>query len=95
VHGGYAHGGATPVEASVSAGLGVTVRSHDVLGMGWSWDRPYDAALRDQYSLELFYRLQVTQRFAMTPDVQIIFDPSLNPNHDVIGVFGIRGRWEL
>jgi porin len=33
--------------------------------------------LDDQYTAELFYRLQLTQNLAITPDVQLIIDPAL------------------
>jgi porin len=95
LHAGYAHGGATPVKVSVSAGLGVTVRTHDAFGIGWGWNRPHDAGLRDQHDVELFYRFQMTPQFSISPDIQILFNPALNPDHDVIGVFGIRGRLEI
>jgi porin len=41
---------------------------------------------------ELFYMLQLTQRLAITPDVQVVVDPPLNSDEGVIGVFGMRGR---
>ncbi len=41
--------------------------------------------------MEAFYRLQLTQGFRVTPSVQLLFDPALNPDDDFIAVFGMRG----
>jgi porin len=92
LRGGYSEGEAAPLQGAVSAGLGIRFSTHDVLGVGLGWGRPSDRTLNDEYVAELFYRLQLTQRLAITPDVQVIVDPPLNPDEDVIGVFGIRGR---
>jgi hypothetical protein len=35
--------------------------------------------------------LQVT--FAITPDIQVVVDPALNPDQEVIGFFGLRARF--
>jgi len=35
--------------------------------------------LRDEYTIELLYRLNLLQRFTITPDVQVLFHPALNP----------------
>jgi porin len=51
--------------------------------------------LDDYYTAELFYRFQFAQNFAITRDVQLILDPALNPDEDVLWVFGLRGRLTL
>jgi porin len=66
-------------------------RSKDVWGVGAGWGRP-TADTRDEYIAEVFYRLQLTRNMQLTPDFQLIIDPSNNPNDDLIGVFGIRIR---
>ena len=55
-------------------------------------DSTFVQGLDDQYSVELFYRLQLSQNFAITPDVQVIMEPALDPGEDVLGVFGMRAR---
>ncbi len=93
---GYSEGEAPALNASVSAGLGYYVRQRaDVTALGVSWGQPSLGGLNDQYTLEYFYRLQFSQNFALTPDVQLIVNPALNPNEDLIAVFGIRGRLTL
>jgi len=90
---GYSDEGGALLETSVSAGVGYYFReSKDLFGFGLNWGRTPDNELDDQYTAELFYRLQLTQNLAITPDVQLIIDPALNPDEDVIGVFGLRAR---
>ncbi|MEE9149756.1 MAG: carbohydrate porin, partial [Candidatus Tectomicrobia bacterium] len=93
---GYSEGEAPALNASVSMGLGYYVRERaDVTALGVSWGKPSLDGLRDQYTVEYFYRLQLSPNFALTPDVQLILDPALNPNEDVIAVFGLRARLAL
>lgn len=49
----------------------------------------------DQYTAEIFYRFQLTQNLAITPDVQLIIDPALNPDESTIWIFGLRARLAL
>jgi len=37
----------------------------------------------------------VAQNLAITPDVQLIINPALNPNENVLWVFGLRARLTL
>jgi len=48
--------------------------------------------LNDQYTMEVFYRVQLLRVLTLTPDVQILINPALNPDEDLISVFSIRGR---
>jgi hypothetical protein len=41
---------------------------------------------------EVFYTSQATQTLAITLDTQLVGNPALNPNKDVIGFFGLRLR---
>ncbi|MCP4784359.1 MAG: carbohydrate porin [Fuerstiella sp.] len=72
--------------------MGVQRKNKDVAGIGFSWGEPADGSLRDQFTSEAFYRFQLTQFLAITPDVQLIVDPALNPTTDVLALFGIRLR---
>ena len=65
---------------------------HQIAGVGAGWARPTDGDLRDETILEAFYRLQLLPNVRITPDVQVIFDPSNAPEDDVLGVFGLRFR---
>ncbi|MEM7393953.1 MAG: carbohydrate porin, partial [Verrucomicrobiota bacterium] len=54
-----------------------------------------DFGVVEQYSIELFYRVQVTQELQVTPSVQFIVDPAFNLEEDMITVLGLRGRAEF
>jgi porin len=90
---GYAHDGGALLKASLGSGIGYYWNeSKDLLGFGLNWGRPQGDGLDDQYTAELFYRLQVTQNLAVTPDLQLLINPALNPDEDQIWIFGLRGR---
>jgi porin len=89
---GYADGDAALMQTTFSTGLGLQRENRDVAGIGLSWGSPADGTLRDQFTSEFFYRFQLTQFLAVTPDVQLIVDPALNPNTDVLALFGVRLR---
>lgn len=89
---GYADGDASLMQTTLSTGIGLRRTNNDVAGIGISFGKPADGTLRDQFSSEGFYRAQLTQYLAVTPDVQLIADPALNPNQDVLALFGIRIR---
>jgi porin len=42
--------------------------------------------------MELFYRINLTEQFTVTPDIQLVKNPAQNPTEDTIWVFGIRAR---
>jgi len=90
----YSASAATLAEQMISSGMGWTPprRTDDLAGGAFAWGRPSNGRLRDQYVAELFYRLQVTPEFQLTPDLQFILDPSRNPQDDFIVVFGMRAR---
>ena len=67
----------------------------DRIGIAGWWGEPSDSSLRDEYGLEVFYRVQLTRTLQVTPDVQLIFDPALDPTHDVAFIGGLRARLEF
>jgi porin len=102
---GYADGGGSLLQKSVSIGAGYTpggiesLGSGSQLGFGANWGQPNDevfgSGLDDQYAIEAYYRLQVTEELSITPDVQLLINPALNPERDTIWVFGLRARVAL
>jgi porin len=97
LRGGLAEDGGSLLESSVSTGFGYqAVRGGDVLGVGFNWGEPntttFGPGLDDQFTTEVFYRLQVTPNFAITPSIQLLIDPALNQEDDTIGIFGVRAR---
>jgi porin len=94
---GYTEDGGSLLEASVSAGVGVhPIRGNDLLGLAVNWGRPnentFGPDLDDQYAVELFYRYQLTENIAITPDIQWLINPALNPEDDSLFLAGVRGR---
>ena len=93
-------GGSALWERSLSTGFGYYMKKRsDLLGLGLNWSRPsgktFTPGLRDQYTAEFFYRIQLSQNFAITPDVQLLIDPALNPAEDQIWIIGVRARLAL
>ncbi len=89
---GYSDGDAALMQTTFSTGIGLKRENNDVAGVGVSWGKPSAGSLRDQFTSEAFYRFQLTQYLAVTPDVQLIVDPALNPTVDVLAFFGVRLR---
>ena len=48
--------------------------------------------LPDQTTVELYYRIQMWEELAITPDIQYIRNPALNPDASSTWVFGLRAR---
>ena len=44
-------------------------------------------------TLEAFYRIHITPQMHVSPDIQLIIDPSENPDRHVIAVLGLRVRF--
>lgn len=95
--GGLSDGNATLFEVDAAAGFGIAFdtrhrAARDVLGIGASWGKPANDALREQYTGELFYRFQLVERVALTPSLQYIRHPAADPMRDDAVLFGLRTR---
>jgi porin len=96
VRGGWSDGDAPIYNQTYTAGfLRKFRRNADKLGLAVNWGDPPDDDLRSQTTGELFYRVQLAQNLAITPSVQMLYHPSLNPDDDVLWVFGLRMRLTL
>lgn len=95
IRAGYSEGGAALMRRSVAAGLGVRILDRDVAGVALAWGDPSDTTLRDQTTLEAFYRRQLNDVLAITPSGQVIQDPALDPDEDRIFVLSLRVRKAL
>lgn len=89
---GYADGDAALMQTTLSTGIGLRRNNNDVAGIGISFGQPADNALGDQFTSEAFYRFQLTQFLAVTPDIQLIGNPALDPSKDALALFGLRLR---
>lgn len=90
--GGWSHGWI--VDRSFTAGIGWRPfpEYSDLFGIGAGWSRPTNDALDTQTTAEVFYRYHLTPQFAVTPNLQLIFNPSLNPEENRLWTAGLRFR---
>jgi porin len=100
VRAGYADDGGGLLETTLSTGFGYQRRpADDLLGVGLHWGEPSESSfgpgLSDQFVAEVFYRWQISKEIALTPDLQYIQDPALNPDQSSVWVFGLRARLVL
>jgi porin len=67
-----------------------------LVGVGLNWSQPSSdtlgPGLDDQYTAEVFYRVQILKTLTITPDVQLFFNPALNPSENLIAIYGLRAR---
>ncbi len=92
LRGGWSDGWA--IERNLTGGFGwrPSAEYSDLLGFGVGWAAPANEMLDDQYTAEAFYRYHLTPNLAITPDVQYIADPTLNPDVDSMWVGSLRMR---
>jgi len=99
IRGGYTEESGSLLEKSATAGVGYQpVPQRGVVGLGLNWGKPNQvsfAGAGDQYTTELFWRYQLTRELAVTPSLQYIKDPALNPAEDDLWAFGLRLRLAL
>jgi porin len=73
-----------------------TVPGGNQLGVAYNYGLPnentWGPGLDDQQTLEVFYRIQLWKEIAVTPDIQYIRNPDLNPVDDSLWVYGLRVR---
>ena len=97
VRGGYAEDAGSLLQKSLSLGIGYQTEAFDgLLGAAFNWGEPNETTfapgLDDQYALEMFYRVPMSRRLALTVDTQYIKDPAINPFESSIWMFNLRGR---
>jgi porin len=64
----------------------------DLVGVGINWGEPSSDSLREQTTIEAFWRFQFAQDFAITPSLQYLVNPALNLAEDAIWLAGLRMR---
>ena len=92
VRAGFSEGDAPQMRRFVGVGYSCKLFDRDRLGIATSWGSPPDRSLRDQITSELFYRIQVTRNLAISPDLQLIYQPSFTDERDWVFLPGIRAR---
>jgi carbohydrate-selective porin OprB len=63
----------------------------DLFGCGVSWDENYDTD-SEEYSFEVFHRMQATKMLQITPSILVVFEPTRSEKTEPVAVFGIRAR---
>ncbi len=93
---GWSDGAAPIYNETATVGFGRLIRQwSDVFGVGLNWGDPPDESLKEQWTAEVFYRLQLSQNLQLTPSIQYLKDPALNPKHSSVWVAGLRMRLNL
>lgn len=68
--------------------------SNDFLGFGFVWSEPsYTTRTiyhENEYGIETVYALQLTPTIKLQPDLQVIWDPAFNGEHDQAVVFQVQ-----
>jgi porin len=93
---GFSDGDAPIYNESVTVGLikKYLYRS-DLYGFAFTWGDPPQDALPSQKTFEAFWRFQLAETLAITPSIQYLKDPALNPEEDSVWIFGLRTRLAL
>jgi porin len=95
---GTGDGRRTTIQQSLVAGLVFTQAfgfNNDWLGLGFIWNDPSDGNRSDDFGMETFWRLQLTENIQLTPDLQLYFDPSNSSNGNTEAAFGLRLAMEF
>ena len=90
---GFSRGSSPIYNESYTAGLirKFMYRS-DLIGLSANYGSPPDNSLRNQTTIESFWRIQFAQNLAITPSLQLLLNPALNPDDDQVWVYGLRIR---
>lgn len=91
VRAGVSQGTAALYDKSVSAGIGYYGRNTDLAGLGVNWAEAKGIP-GSQATMEAFYRFSVSPGLQITPSIQFINNPLLNPGQSSITVLGLRAR---
>ncbi|MBT8469398.1 MAG: carbohydrate porin, partial [Deltaproteobacteria bacterium] len=86
--------GLTVADHSVTGGLAF-LRPFHVNGewsLGAVWAKPINPTLRDQYGIETYWKILFAEDLWVTPNLQLIFNPTYNTTKTVLAVGGIKLR---
>jgi carbohydrate-selective porin OprB len=60
--------------------------------LGAVWAKPINRTLRDQYGIETYWKILFAEDLWVTPNLQLIFNPTYNTAKTVLAVGGIKLR---
>ena len=87
------------LQNSLSLGFGYQpVPGSHLAAIAFNWGEVNETTFGvsdNQFSWELFYRLQLSSRVAITPDVQLLINPALNPDQTSLFLYSLRARIAL
>jgi hypothetical protein len=86
--------GLTVADHSALAGLAF-LRPFHINGewsLGAVWAKPINRTLRDQYGIETYWKILFAEDLWVTPNLQLIFNPTYNTTKTVLAVGGIKLR---
>ncbi len=89
---GFSEDAGTLTESSVSTGFAYYGLGRDTNNLGFAVNWADIDGSDDQYTLEGFYFMKLGKFLEVTPDIQYIKNPALNPDEDSLTVYGIRAR---
>ena len=89
---GWSEGSAPIYNKSATVGLQRTFKYRsDTAGIGFNWGE-LPGNLGEQTTMEAFWNIQFAQNLAITPGVQYLGDPALNPTDDNVWIVSLRMR---
>jgi porin len=92
-------GGGALAERSLSAGFSYRLMFQDWLTVGVGLNKPskptHSESLGTESVLEASYLWQATANTSLLPNLQVIRDPALNPEEDLVWMIGLRFRITL
>ena len=86
--------GLTLAKHATTAGLAVLkpFGLRGEIGLGTSWAKPRDDDLNSQFGVESYWKLLLTPTLWVTPGVQVLFDPTFNPQEETVTIGQIKAR---
>jgi len=93
VRGGLSEDAGTLTESSIGTGFAYygLGRETNNLGVAVNW-ADIEGNSDDQITFEAFYFMKLAGFLEITPDIQFIKNPALNPDEDQITIYGLRVR---
>ncbi|WP_370979335.1 carbohydrate porin [Agaribacterium sp. ZY112] len=93
---GWSQGSAPIYNKTITAGLTYKlVERSDDFGVALNWGQPALKGLEDQLTAEVFYKYQLAQNIALTPSLQLLQNPALNPDENSVVIAALRFRLSL
>jgi porin len=88
---GWSDGLAPIYGETYSVGIAKKLESPiDILAFSVNWGDPAEPSLANQTTYEIIYKSKFAQNLILTPSIQYLKNPTLNPNEDAITIAGLR-----